>query len=184
MTFKQVRLPATQQCKEKKRKDIDEFSIMIGEFYVGKRQGWLSWAQRHWGWSLFMEVNKQSNNVACNLLFMELFWWPFCPVCTKKPCADFHTCAKKAWSYQICNILKGEHIWSAFQALESPCTEPGLCGKEGQCWILCPNYRRRVAVQKARFDFLSEVTMGLGCLQVFDDTVERGSSQNLYCGVL
>ena len=38
-------------------------------------------------------------------------------------------------------------------------------------------------MQKASVDFLSEVTMGLGCIQVFDDRVEQGSIQTLDCGV-
>ena len=38
-------------------------------------------------------------------------------------------------------------------------------------------------MQKASVDFLSEVTIGLGCIQVFDDTVEQGSIQSLDCGV-
>ena len=42
MPFKQRKLPATHKCSERKRQDIGLFAIMIGEFDVGKRQGWLS----------------------------------------------------------------------------------------------------------------------------------------------
>ena len=38
-------------------------------------------------------------------------------------------------------------------------------------------------MEKARLDFLSEVTMGLGFIHGFDDTVEPGSSKTLVCGV-
>jgi len=75
---------------------------------------------------------------------------------------------------------KGTRL-KVLQAKECPCTKPGLWGKKGQLWILCPKYRWNLAVQKARVNFLIIVTMGLVWVQVFDDTVERGNSQILVC---
>ena len=67
--------------------------------------------------------------------------------------------------------------------MECPCNKPGLHGKEGPFCFLCPIYRRSLAVQKARVDFLKNVTMGLGWIHGCDDTVELGSFQALVCGV-
>ena len=69
MPFKQRKILAANQCSERKRQDIGVFAIMIGEVNVGNRQGWFSWAKRHWGWRLYTEVNMQSNHVSYNLLF-------------------------------------------------------------------------------------------------------------------
>ena len=92
----------------------------------------------------------------------------------------FPACATKALSCPICHLLKGNTL-KVLQAKECPCTKPGLWGKKGQLWILCPKYRWNLAVQKARVNFLIIVTMGLVWVQVFDDTVERGNSQILVC---
>ena len=56
------------------------FTIMIGEVNVGKRQGWLSWAKRHWGWSPYKEVNIQRNHVACNIFFAGVFFMAILPI--------------------------------------------------------------------------------------------------------
>ena len=68
MPFQQRKLPATHQCSERKRKEI-VFAIMLGDVYVGKRQGWHSWAKMHWEWSPLNEVNIGSNEDASNLLY-------------------------------------------------------------------------------------------------------------------
>ena len=65
--------------------------------------------------------------------------------------------------------------------MESPCTIPRLQDQEGpQCFPLHNN--RNLAAKKARNDFLSEVTMGLVCVQGFDDRVKQGSFQTLVFG--
>ena len=116
--------------------------------------------------------------ISCFLAFWQ---WPFCLVCINWPCAVFTGCSHCAWSCPICHLLKGEHVWSAFQALESPCTKPGLQGEEGPLWFLCPN--RILDVQKARVNFTSKVTMWLVCVHGIDDTAKSGSFQALVCGV-
>ena len=49
--------------------------------------------------------------------------------------------------------------------------------KAGPLWFLSPMYRRSLAVQRARVDFLIQITMGLGCSHGFDDTVEPEASK-------
>ena len=66
---------------------------------------------------------------------------------------------------------------------KNPCNKPQNRENEGPYLSPCPNYRRSLAVEKARVKFLSEVTIGLGCFHEFDDTVEPGSFQTLSCGV-
>ena len=79
MPYKQRKLHPTHECSERKRQDIAVFAIMIGEVYVGKRQGWLSWAKRHVGWSPYTEVNVWSNHDESNLLFSGVFVMAFLP---------------------------------------------------------------------------------------------------------
>ena len=97
------------------------------------------------------------------------------PMCWFSPLVQPRHChAQSAISW------KGTRL-KVLHAKECPCTKPGLWGKKGQLWILCPKYRWNLAVQKARVNFLIIVTMGLVWVQVFDDTVERGNSQILVC---
>ena len=59
--------------------------------------------------------------------------------------------------------------------MECPCTKPGIREQEEAHCYLCPIYRRCVAVKKANIGFLSDITMVLDYIHVFDDTVETGS---------
>ena len=64
-----------------------------------------------------------------------------------------------------------------------PAPNQGSEANRGPFWFLCSNYRRSLAVEKARVDFLSKVQIGLGCVHRFDDAVEPRSSQTLVSGV-
>ena len=69
MPFQKGNSLPKHQCSKRKRQGMDIFAIMIGEIYVRKRKGWLSWAKRHWTWSPYNEVNVWSNHDASNILF-------------------------------------------------------------------------------------------------------------------
>ena len=177
MCFKQRNLPTTCHCTEGKRKDIDVFAIMIGEFDMGKRPGWLPWAKRHWGWRPYTEVNEWSNHVACYLLISGVVLMAMLPCLYKLalccfPCLCKHSTVKTnlpSPEKRICLKCFSGNANSMHQ------------GEEGIFWFLCPNYRRILDVQKARVDFLSEVQMELLCAHGFDDTVDPGSFQTLDC---
>jgi len=73
MPFKKRKLADAHQCSERKRQDLAIFDTMTGEFYVGKRQGGLPCATRHWSWSPSREVNVQSHHIASKPLFSGIF---------------------------------------------------------------------------------------------------------------
>ena len=82
--FKQCIVPATNQCSERKRQVIGIFAKIIREFYVGNRQGLLSWVKMHWGSSLNPELNVLRNQETSNLLFpgigeMAILPWLYKP---------------------------------------------------------------------------------------------------------
>ena len=120
--------------------------------------------------------------------FQTIVFWSFCDghsalFVWKSHVLLLSACANKAWSCPTCHLLNREHVWIVFQAVECPCTKTGLWFQEVAHLILCPNYRRSLAVEKARVDFLREITTELGRIHGFDDTVEQGSMQTLPQGV-
>ena len=55
--------------------------------------------------------------------FHSLVFWSFCDghsalFVWTSPGLLCPTCANKTWSWPICPLLKGEHVWSVFQAME------------------------------------------------------------------
>ena len=98
-----------------------------------------TWAQRHWGWCLYKEVNVESHHVACNMLFSGVFLMAILACFYELTLAVFPSCAHRAWSCTFCSLQKGKHFWSAFQAMEGTCTKPGFQGKRGLFgfWALC-----------------------------------------------
>ena len=65
---------------------------------------------------------------------LTMFWFPWYE--------------KKALSWQIRLLLKGEPIWSAFQVMESPCNKPVLIEQEAAHWFICPSYSRSIGGKK------------------------------------
>ena len=68
---------------------------------------------------------------------------------------------KKIFSWQIRLLLKEEHLWSAFQVMETSCTKPVLGMIWATLWLICPRYSRGLCGKKAMVDFLSKDTLGL-----------------------
>lgn len=56
-------------------------------------------------------------------------------------CAAFPNNEKKSFPCQVRLLLKREHIWYVFQAVETPCTKPGLRDQEVAHWFTCHSYR-------------------------------------------
>ena len=112
----------------------------------------------------------------CDYFFLFFFFFYVVFLCC------LHQCAMTAWSWPICHLLKGGNVWIVFQAMETPYTKLGLQDQEVPLWLLGPNCRRSLAVQKARIYFFSNVIIGLWCVHRCDDTVEPGSFQALNCG--
>ena len=112
MPFKQRKLQVAHQCSERKKQDIVVFA-MIGELDVGKRQAWLSWAKRHWGWCPYTEVNVWSSLVAWNLLFSRVISKAILP------------CLYKLALWWFSSLVQPRHCnahsaisWRVFQAMK------------------------------------------------------------------
>ena len=92
--------------------------------YVGKRQGMISWAKRHWGWNLYTELNVLSNQDASKFLFcgvceMAILHWlyklaqcSFSPLVQRRIC---HAQSDVSW--------KEDTFGAPFK--ESLCPKPG-----------------------------------------------------------
>ena len=112
MPFKKRNLPLAHQCSERERQYMGVLAIVIGEVDLGLRQGWFSWAKRHWGWSPYSEVNVWNICIACNLLSSGFVWMAILPclyklalccfpclckqgmVMPKRPCPEWRTFLK------------------------------------------------------------------------------------------
>ena len=56
---------------------------------------------------------------------------------------------KEAFSCHISLLHKGEHVWSAFQAMETPCTKPVHREHWAAHWLFSPRNRRGLGGKKA-----------------------------------
>lgn len=156
-----MEIPAPNQYSERKRQDIVIFAIIIGEVYLGNRQGLLSYARTHWNWSPYTVLKVLSNKDASNSLFLAFVRWPFCPGCTNQLYAAFPWYWKKAFSYHIRLLLKGDQVLSAFHAMENSFINPGLRKQEATHWFISPTCRRNLGGKKARVAFLIKDTFGI-----------------------
>ena len=147
--FRWGKLPATNYCSESKMQHIGLFALVIGNIKVGKRksaafliQDALCLMSVH-----RVECTKQPGIFQSNVLWRlwgghsALFVWTSYVLL-------FPGCAKKALSCQFWLLLNGEKFWGAFQAMESPCTNPGLWEEEAAQWFICLNYMRNLGGTK------------------------------------
>ena len=79
VSLKQWKVPAPDQCSERKRQVVHFFPIITGDVYVGNRQVLLVWTKTHWGWSPYTVLNVLSNRDASNHLFTGICELPILP---------------------------------------------------------------------------------------------------------
>ena len=143
--------PAHNQCSERKSQDTHLPAIIIGAVYVGKRQGWLSWAKRHWGWSLYTEVNVLSHQDAYKLLFSGL-----CRMATL-PCLYVLSmlCFPCLWKEGIFmpNLPSPERktCWECLSRNGKSLNQTRPPQSRGSQLFTCHNYRRMLGGKKQIF---------------------------------
>ena len=72
----------------------------------------------------------------------------------------FPNIEKKDFSWQVSFLLK-EHVWSAFQVMQTPYAKPVLREQEEEHSFFCPRCRRIQCGKKAIVAFLSKDALGL-----------------------
>ena len=161
VSFKQWKLPAPNQCSERKRQVIDLFAIMIGEVDVGKRQGWLSWAKNNWGWCLYTEENILSNHDASNLLYSGVLGMAFLPWLYELAISCFSLLMIRRHCHENTEVPWKENMFGCLSGNGKSFHQTRALRGRGNPLVYGHNYRRKLGVKKDGVDFLSKVTLGL-----------------------
>lgn len=143
------------------------------EVQARKRQELHSWVKIYWGWRSFMELSILLKNEAFKLLFSGVFEMAILSLFYKLAMCCFSPLVKRRHCRLNQNSPKGEHVWSAFNAMEHPCTKPVLREEEETHWFICHNFRRTQSGKQARVA-LSQDALELLFHHGVDYTLEPG----------
>ena len=117
------------------------------------RQGWLSWAKRHWGWSLYTEVNVLSHQDAYKLLFSGLCRMATLPclyvlamLCSPRLCKE---------GIFMPNLPSPERktCWECLSSNGKSLNQTRPPQSRGSQLFICHNYRRRLGGKKNKYSF-------------------------------
>ena len=144
VALKPSKLTAPYYCSDRMRQHKCLWAILTGNFYVGNRQGFPSWAQKHWISCTFMEFVYLLNQEASNGLGAEFVNWHLYPGRTNWLYAPCPWEGKKDFSCSLRVLHKGKHIFSVFWGMENPYNKPGLREQEAAHGYFSWNCRRNL----------------------------------------
>lgn len=96
----------------------------------------------------------------------------------------FPACAKKALPCQIWLLLKGEKVWGALQAMESPWTKPDLWEEKEAHWFIFHNYMRNLGGNKHGLISWAKMQLGWWLFMELIILLNREASKLLFVELL
>ena len=118
--------------------------------WCGKRQGWLSWAKRHWGWSPYMDVNVWNNHVAGHLLFTGIIYMAFPPCLYELVLCCFpHLCKQGMVMPNLPSTERRTRLKCLLCNGNSLYITRALRQRGTNFFLQCPKYRRSLGLTKA-----------------------------------